>query len=363
MLWMALRIALRSMALRDSAATLATTGSIRLRYCSRSSSSLRLRSTRRISPSAACESLSSRVTNVPPLRPRRDSTMPAASSMRSACWIVGRPTPNIPASSRSAGSDSPGLMSRSEMWRRICSATYSCARSCWMRSKRTPVGASVPFVLTATHRLRPELRDVFDEVGEQLLAALPDTWREPVGLFEQGVGVDAVAVQLVAIGLDPAVHDLWRHLGVELQPKAPSYYVCLRPDVGVGDEPGARRKGEGVEVPVEPGTGGDEVRLARLDVDPADLGAVRAKRRAAHRPRQQLASEAEPEHRHVSLDRFAQQVRLASDEWLGVVERRELGSERRDHVVVARIRRVVLQVDAEDLDVCVLPVEPFLQVA
>src|SRR5437868_4251883 len=260
MLWIALRMALRSAALRDSAATRTTTGSMRRRYWSRSSSSLRLRSTRRISSSAACESSSSLVTNVPPLRPRRDSTIPAASSMRSACWIVGRPTPNMPASSRSAGSDSPGLIRRSEICRRICSATYSCARSCWMRSKRTPVGASVPFVLTATHRLRPELRDVLDEVGEQLLAALPDTWREPDRLFEQGVGIDAFAIQLVAIRLDPAVHDVRGHLGVELQPQAPSDYVGLRPDVGVGDEPGARRKGEGVEVPVEPGTGGDEVR-------------------------------------------------------------------------------------------------------
>src|SRR5438477_2411365 len=246
MLWMALRIALRSEALRDSDATLATTGSIRLRYWSRSSSSLRLRSTRRISPSAACESLSSRVTNVPPLRPRRDSTMPAASSMRSACWIVGRPTPNMPASSRSAGSDSPGLIRRSEMWRRICSATYSCARSCWMRSKRTAVGASVPFVLTATHRLRPELRDVFDEVGEELLAALPDLRREPVGLFQQSVGVDAIPVQLVAIRLDPAVHDLRGHLGVELQPQTSADDVRLRSDLGVGDEPRPGRKRERV---------------------------------------------------------------------------------------------------------------------
>src|SRR5438128_5617476 len=314
MLWMALRIALRSEALRDSAATLATTGSIRLRYCRRSSSSLRLRITRRISPSAASESLSSRVTKVPPLRPRLDSTMPAASSMRSACWMVGRPTPNMPASSRSAGSDSPGLMSRSEMWRRICSATYSCARSCWMRSKRTPVGASVPFVLTATHRPRSQLRDVFDEVGEQLLAALPDTWREPVGLFEQSVGVDAVAVQLVAIGLDPAVHDLRRHLGVELQPQAPSYYVCLRPDLGVRDQPRLRRKREGVEVPLEPRACGDEVRFARLDVDPADLGAVGPTRLAAHPAREKLTAKAEPQHRHLSLDRCPKQVRLPADE-------------------------------------------------
>src|SRR5207237_4248609 len=154
-------------------------------------------------------------------------------------------TPNMPASSRSAGSDSPGWMSRSEMWRRICSATYSWARSCWMRSKRTPVAASVPSVLTATHRLRPELRDVLDEVGEQLLAALPDLWREPVGLFEQGVGVDAIPVQLVAVGLDPAVHDRRRHLGVELQPQAPADYVCLRPDLGVGHEPRAGWQGGG----------------------------------------------------------------------------------------------------------------------
>src|SRR3989449_1374375 len=324
MLWMALRIALMSMAFRDSAATLATTGSIRLRYCSRSSSSLRLRSTRRISPSAACESLSNRVTKVPPLRPRRDSTMPAASSMRSACWMVGRPTPNMPAGSRSAGSYSPGLISRSEMWRRICSATYSWARSCWMRSKRTRVGVSVPSVLTATHRLRPELRDVFDEVGEQLLAALPDTWREPDRLFQQGVGVDAVAVQLVAIGLDPAVHDRRRHLGVELQPQAPSDHVGLRPDLGVGDEPRPGWQRECVEVPLEPGAGGDEVWLFCSHIDPADLGAVGPKRLAAHRAREQLTAETETQNRHVGLDRFSKQVRLSADERLGVVERGEL---------------------------------------
>src|SRR5438270_284809 len=243
MLWIALRMALRSAALRDSAATRTTTGSMRRRYCSRSSSSLRLRSTRRISSSAACESSSSLVTNVPPLRPRRDSTMPAASSMRSACWIVGR------------------------------------------------------------------------------------------------------------------------HLGVELQAEAPSYYVCLGPDLGVGDQPGARRKRERVEVPVEPGTGGDEVWLARLDCDPADLRAVGAKRLAAHRPREELAAEAQAEHRHVGLDRVAQEVGLAANEWLGVVEGGELRAERRDHVVVARIRNVVVEVDAEDLDVRVLLVEPLFQVA
>src|SRR5437879_5130165 len=363
MLWMALRIALRSMALRDSAATLATTGSIRLRYCSKSSSSLRLRSTRRISPSAACESLSSRVTKVPPLRPRRDSTMPAASSMRSACWMVGRPTPNMPASSRSAGSDSPGLISRSEMWRRICSATYACARSCWMRSKRTPVAASVPSVLTATHRPRPELRDVFDEVGEQLLAALPDTWREPDRLFQQSVGVDAITVQLVAIGLDPAVHDLRRHLGVELQPEAPSDDIGLRPDLGVRDQPRLRRKRERVEVPLEPRACGDEVRLARLDVDPADLGAVGAKRLAAHRAGEKLTAKAEPQHRHVSLDRFSKQVRLSADEGLGVVERGELRTERRDHVVVARVVRPLVEVDAMYVDLRALRIKPFAQVS
>src|SRR5438445_2128515 len=363
MLWMALRIALMSMALRDSAATLATTGSIRLRYWSKSSSSLRLRSTRRISPSAACESLSSRVTKVPPLRPRRDSTMPAASSMRSACWIVGRPTPNIPASSRSAGSDSPGLMSRSEMCRRICSATYSWARSCWMRSKRTAVGASVPFVLTATHRLRPELRDVLDEVGEQLLAALPDLWREPDRLFEQGVGVDAIPVQLVAVGLDPAVHDLRRHLGVELQPEAPSDHVCLRPDVGVGDEPRAGWQGEGVEMPLEPRARGDEVWLFCAHIDPADLGAVGPKRLAAHRPGEQLPAEAEPQHRHVGLDCFSKQVRLSADERLGVVEGGELRAERRDHVVVARVLRPLVEVDAVHVDLGALRIEPFAQVS
>src|SRR5438105_10842222 len=247
MLWMALRIALRSMALRDSAATLATTGSIRLRYCSRSSSSLRLRSTRRISSSAACESSSSLVTKVPPLRPRRDSTMPAASSMRSACWMVGRPTPNMPASSRSAGSDSPGLIRRSEMWRRICSATYSWARSCWIRSKRTPVVISEPFVLTATGTLRAQPGDAAQEPVEEAIASPPDLRGKAVRLLQQRVGVDPIAVELVAVGLDPALHDLRRHLWMKLQAQASPDDVGLRRDVGLCDELRARRQREGIE--------------------------------------------------------------------------------------------------------------------
>src|SRR6266566_2281384 len=139
--------------------------------------------------------------------------------------MVGRPTPNITASSRSAGSDSPGLIRRSEMWRRICSATYSCARSCWIRSKRTPVEISAPFVLTATDTLSSQPRDIAQEAVEETRASPPDLGREAMSFFEQRVGVDSVAVELVAVGLDPALHDLRRHFGMKLQAQASPDHV------------------------------------------------------------------------------------------------------------------------------------------
>src|SRR5438445_1446477 len=275
--WIALRISARSGLRRAAAATRATAGSMSPRYWSRSSSSLRCRMTRRISSSAASESLSRWVTNVPPLRPRRASTSPPASSMRSAFWMVGRPTPNITASSRSAGSDSPGLIRRSEMWRRICSATYSCARSCWIRSKRTPVVISEPLVLTATGTLRAQPGDAAQEPVEEALAPPPDLGGKAVRLLQQRVGVDPIAVELVAVGLDPALHDLRRHLWMKLQAQASPDHVGLRRDVGLCDELRARREREGIELPVKPQPLGNEIGVLGPHGEPADLRMLGAK--------------------------------------------------------------------------------------
>src|SRR5437899_4075265 len=208
--------------------------------------------TRTIKSSAASESWSRCVMKVPPVRPRRASTRPVASSSRSACWMVGRPTPNIPASSRSAGKASPGLISRSAMWRRICSATYSCARTWRIRSKRRPLATSAPLVLTATRTLRRQPGDRSNEPVEQALAPAADLRRETVCLFKQRVGIDPVTVELVSVCLDPALHDFGRHFGMKLQTEAASDYVRLRSDVRFGDELRARRQREAVEVPVEP---------------------------------------------------------------------------------------------------------------
>src|SRR5579864_5544000 len=357
---MALRIAATSTLRRAPAAMRATAGSTTLRYCSRSSSSFRLRMTRTISSSAAIESLALCETKVPPLRPRRASTRPVASNSRSAFWMVGRPTPNITASSRSAGSDSPGWIRRSEMCRRICSATYSCARR---GSKRTPVATSPPFVLTATGTLRRRPRDPVHEAAEEPLASLPHLRRETIRLLEQRVRVDSVAIELVSVGLDPALHDLGRHLGMKLQPKISADHVRLRRDVRLRDQLRARWKRERVEVPVEPGTFRHKVRVFGPHRQPADLGVVGAERLAAEHPRQELSSEAEPKHRNISLRRGAQQLRFPRYEGLGVVKGGELRAERRDEVVLAGIVGPVVQIDAMNVDFRLLLVEPFREIS
>src|ERR1700694_1712520 len=363
----ALRIAARSAARREPAAARATAGSIRRRYCSRPSSSLRGRMTRTISPPTASESCAWRETNVPPLRPRRASTRPAPSRMLSACWMVGRPTPNMTASSLSAGRASPGWIRRSAMWRRICSATYSCARNCWMRSKRTDVldpleGPLVPFLTATRGLLWSQLRDAGEEAIEEALAAALHGWGEAICLIEQSVGVDPIPVELVPVGLDPVFHDADGHLWVELQAEAASDYVRRGRDVGVRDEPGAGRQGEGVEMPLKPGALGDKVRVLGLDGQPADLRPIGTKGFAAHHAREQLAAEAQPQHRHVIVDRLLEQVGLTPDERLGIVERGELGAERRDHVEVARIRDLFIEVDPKNGALRALLVEPLPQV-
>src|SRR2546425_228879 len=83
---------------------------------------------------------------------------------------------------------------------------------------------------------------------------------------------------------------------------------------------------------------------------------------AAQHAGQQLAAEAETKHGHTGVDCRAQQQGLALDEGLGVVERRELGTEGRDEVVVARVIHPFVEVDPMDIDVRALRVKPFTEV-
>src|SRR4030088_413038 len=197
-----------------------------------------------------------------------------------------------------------------------------------MRSKRRveavePRGAS----LTATRTLRRKPRNPGQEGVEKAIASAAPLRRKPGRLLKQGVRVDSVAVELMAIGLDPALHDLGRHLGMKLQPKASSHDISLRGDSGLGDQLCARRKRESVEMPVEPGSLGHQVRVLGANRQPADLRVLRAEGLAAEHARQELSTEAEPKHRDVSLGRSTKQLRFAGDERFGVVEGSELGAE------------------------------------
>src|SRR4029077_15849132 len=129
----------------------------------------------------------------------------------------------------------------------------------WMRSKRRPVATSEPFVLTATRTLRRQPGNPGQEAVEQALAPAPDLRREAVRLLEECVRIDPVAVELVPVRLDPALHDFGRHFWMELQTEALSDHVGLRSDVRLRDQLRARRQGEAVEVPVEPRPFGNEV--------------------------------------------------------------------------------------------------------
>ena len=177
------------------------------------------------------------------------------------------------------------------------------------------------------------------------------------------VRVDAVAVELVPVGADPAVHDLRRHLGVELEAEAPSDDVGLRAHLGVGDQLRARRQGEGVEVPLEPRAFGMSSGSFGPHRQPADLRAVGAERLAAEHARHELAAKAEAEDGYVVFCGLSHQLRLAVDERNRVVEGCELRAERRDELVVARVGHLFLEVDPKDVDVCVLLVEPLTQQA
>src|SRR5205085_4964208 len=120
---------------------------------------------------------------------------------------------------------------------------------------------------------------------------------------------------------------------------------------------------ERVEMPLEPRTLRDQRRLAGADREPTDLGLLAAERLPAQDPRQELTTEADPEHRDVVLRGPRQQPFLALDPRNRVVERGELGPERDEHVVLPRIDLAVLDVDPEDVLLSAPLLEPLVDIA
>jgi hypothetical protein len=83
--------------------------------------------------------------------------------------------------------------------------------------------------------------------------------------------------------------------------------------------------------------------------EPADLRFLGPKRVAAELPGEELAAEAQPEHRYVGVRRRPQEATLPLDPGNRVVEGGELRPERDDEIVVAGVGVAGLLVDAEDV--------------
>ena len=180
-------------------------------------------------------------------------------------------------------------------------------------------------------------------------------------LLEQAIRVDAVLVELVAIGDHPRVHDLGRYLGVELDSETPANRKRLRTDVGLGENPCSGGNRECVEVPLEPGSAGNEVGVVRLDREPSNLLLLRPEDLAPERPGEQVASEADPEDRHIRLGGSLQQVDLVGDPFDAVLVGAELRPQRDDQAKVPRIQIVrIFLIDPEDLDLGAPVPEPWL---
>src|SRR5438067_661224 len=127
------------------------------------------------------------------------------------------------------------------MWRRICSATYSCARSCWIGSNGAPAESPFPTfrrrdreTSIAMHGLPSDARDALEVRVEQPPRRRASLAGPLERLREQPVGVDPLAVELVPIDANPRRHDLRRNLGVELGAEAAADHERLRPDAAVG---------------------------------------------------------------------------------------------------------------------------------
>ena len=100
---------------------------------------------------------------------------------------------------------------------------------------------------------------------------------------------------------------------MELDAEAAPDDVRLGTDVGLGEHRRARRRLERVEVPLEPGPSGTSSGSLRAHRQPADLRRVGAVAATAERAGQQLAAEADAEHRDVARVRAREQLDLARD--------------------------------------------------
>jgi hypothetical protein len=181
---------------------------------------------------------------------------------------------------------------------------------------------------------------------------------ELLGLLAKTPGIDAFLIELVAIGLHPIVQNLERDLGVELESHAPAHDVGLRANVVGSDDVRARRHLESIKVPLEPRPDAYELRVSRIDRDPANLGALSAVDASTESASQQLATKADAEHRAAGQMNLADQFHLPGDPRNLVLIWRELGSERDDHVVARDVETAICQVDADYVAVDLVVREP-----
>src|SRR4051794_26028760 len=147
-----------------------------------------------------------------------------------------------------------------------------------------------------------------------LTGAGPEPVEQPAGVrrglrrvlapgFQQcGAVLDALGDEALAVLLGPAGDDLDRALGVELHPEVRAEPERLRALRVAGELGRPGRRVEAVPVPLQPRAGGDELRVVGLDLVPPELGRVERLDLATEHRGEQLAAEAQAEHRHVVLD-------------------------------------------------------------
>ena len=135
--------------------------------------------------------------------------------------------------------------------------------------------------------------------------------------------------------LDPELPELGGHLGMELDPPrlgAVDAERLVRRGLAAGEDRRARRRLEHVVVPlVDAGARVEQAEdrvvscgLGRDDLEPAEFGLVGGEDVAAERAREDLAAQADAEHRNLALD--------------GLTEQQPLRAERRNRPLVPGVR-------------------------
>src|ERR1039458_1029304 len=99
---------------------------------------------------------------------------------------------------------------------------------------------------------------------------------------------------------------------MELQADVATMAKSRRPGLAVGERFAARRHAQLLVVPVKPWSGRN-LPDALGELEPADLRLGCGRDAASQRDRQRLSAEAQPEHRKLRGDRFAQQLDLRGD--------------------------------------------------